>query len=34
MEASQDVFYLICVDVTLKSIDEWSHLFYIVIDAL
>ena len=25
MEASQDVFYLIRVDVTFKSIDEWSH---------
>ena len=32
MAASQDGCSLICVDLSLKSIDEWRNLFYIVID--
>ena len=34
MQASQDRCSLIYIDFTLKSIDEWKNLFYIVIDAL
>ena len=34
MEASQDGCSLIRVDFSLKSIDKWTNLFYIVIDAL
>ena len=34
MEASQDVCSLICIDFSLKSIDEKRNLFYIVVDAL
>ena len=32
MEASKDRCSFICVDFPLKSIDEWTHLFYIVIE--
>ena len=34
MEASQDGCSLITVDFSLKSIDEWKNLFYMVIDVL
>ena len=34
MEASQDRYSLICVDFSLKGIDDWRNLFYIVLDAL
>ena len=33
MEASQDEFSLVCLDFSLKSIDEWTKLFYIAIDV-
>ena len=34
MEASQGGCFLIYVDFSLKNIDEWRNLFYIVINAL
>ena len=34
MEASQDGCSLIYVDSSLKSIDEWRNLFYVVIDVV
>ena len=34
MEVSQDGFFLICIGFSLKSIDQWRNLFYIVIAAM
>ena len=34
VEASQDGCSLICVDFSLKSLDEWRNLFHIVVDGL
>ena len=34
MEVYQDGCYLIYDEFSLKSVDRWRNLFYVVIDAL